>query len=293
MLKNYKYVKKWLSKFIFSIDIRKNLHYNEIMKPTHYTQPKNELESQKRDSLFFKIDHQLLHIPSFHDSHELIYLLEGTATATISGVSYAIKAGDICFINPNQVHYYDAVWGEVRAIIFVAGRDFSHHLRAAYAKQSLPCVMRNAEENAKVKAILEEWLAREDKSFLLNCGYANLVYDALVKAYGVFEQSSEFENEQQAFRFLSYIRENYAKSISLETAAAYFSYSKEYFCSLFSRLVGQSFLTVLNSTRIEKAIEMINDPGNTKSIERISVECGYNSTSTFYRQYKAYLKKNS
>lgn len=86
-------------------------------------------------------------------------------------------------INPNQVHYCDAARGKISAIVLLSSHEYTHHLRAQFGKQVLPNIMCDKEKNAVVRGILEEWLAKEEKTLLLNCGYTNLVCDALVRRF--------------------------------------------------------------------------------------------------------------
>ncbi len=260
------------------------------------TSKKNTLSYESYSSepnyLRLQIENVLIPYPSFHDSFELIYLIEGQANLILSGTPYLLKSGEACLIRPNQVHFFEMLSNTTRAIIVVMGHSYSHHFRTAY-NTPLQTVMRDKVKNERLYEILSKWLFEKENGFLTNCAYANFLFDFLLKSYASVDENTNAEDERLAFQFINYIQNNYQNDISLASTAQYFSYSKEYFCSLFNKLIGQSFLAVLNTTRIQNAIEMINDPQNTKSLEAISVECGFNSMSTFFRHYKQFLKTSS
>ena len=59
--------------------------------------------------------------------------------------------------------------------------------------------------------------------------------------------------------------------------------SKTCFCALFKSITGVSFNRFLNTCRIQKATKMIRDG---EKITTVSMLCGYEQFSTFYRNFK-------
>lgn len=85
---------------------------------------------------------------------------------------------------------------------------------------------------------------------------------------------------------VEYIKQNYHKNINLNDVSAAVNYSRSHFSFLFKTVMGQTFVEYLNSTRIEKAIELIE---NTEmNIIDISYAVGFNTITNFNKNFKYY-----
>ncbi len=81
-----------------------------------------------------------------------------------------------------------------------------------------------------------------------------------------------------------YIRKNYAKDISLDEVSGSVDMSPYYFSRLFKEETGETFLEYLTGLRINRAKELIRDPG--VSIKDICAEVGYSDPNYFSRIFK-------
>lgn len=259
-----------------------------MKKTTNYTF-QHEIESSEKSHLFFKKEDVLYHIPSFHNSYEILYLLEGSVEATISGKKYRLEPNDVCVIAPNHIHYYETLSSEVLAYVAVIGHNYSHHLRALYPEVSFLHVSHNKEANLQLKPLFDEWFAYQGGP-LKNFGFINLLFDKILSLFGDLENDTT-PLENLAVQFINYLQTNYRQNLTLDSVAKHFGYSKSYFCALFKDLVGSTFLDVLNNIRLEKAVELINDQHKKLSMTTVCEECGFPSVSTFYRLYKKYTSK--
>ena len=261
--------------------------YDENMKKTTQYTFQHEVESSEKSHFFFRKMSILLHVPSFHNSYEFIYLLEGQAEAIVAGRKHLLSAGDLFILPPNHVHYYKKLGKDLLAYILVLGHNYSHHLRALHPNMSFELVSTDKEKNAKIKQLLDEWAVQEGGD-LKNYGYANLFLDKCVEFFSKSQDVHDTPFDNLALQFIDYLQEHYKEPLRLETVAKHFGYSKIYFCALFKNLVGSSFLEVLNNIRMEKAVEIMRDNPNKFSMETICEECGFTIISTFYRLYRKY-----
>ena len=83
-----------------------------------------------------------------------------------------------------------------------------------------------------------------------------------------------------------------AASLSLDSMAYRFGYSKEYFSKKFKQNVGKNFLSYLNDVRLQKAVEFLNDPERTMTFNEICTKCGFNNSATLYRHLKKIRQAN-
>ncbi len=252
----------------------------------HILPPTYEHEASETHHLFFKTDDIVLHVPSFHESHELIYVIHGKILTHIDDKEFMMSDGDICFVNKNQVHYYETKSAEISVICLVLGYSYTHHFREQYKNALLPNAMLDKEKNKKTIEILTTWLHSE-RTFLLNCAYANMLYDAILSTYGLTDVQEPQRKTQLAQEFIEYIHTNYNAPIDLSSMAKAFGYTKEYFSKLFNEVIGQHFLSVLNAVRLQRANELLAESPQ-KSIAKVCEECGFNSVVTFYRYKKKF-----
>lgn len=246
-----------------------------------------ESEADDDFHIFLKKERFLLDMPHYHESVELICVLKGSARAHVGEKVFQINSGEICFSNRFQNHFYENQSRDLEAICVVLSHNFTHHFRQAEGDKTPPAYMKNTEYNQKIIELLQKWLDEKDKSFLLNCAYSNLLFDLLIKTYGLSD-SVKTDSDRLAVKFIDYIENNYRSDISLTTMAKHFGYTKEYCSKLFNKSVGQHFNTFLNSVRVRKAEEMMNSKeGENRKITDIIYECGFTNQVTFYRHYKA------
>ena len=113
-------------------------------------------------------------------------------------------------------------------------------------------------------------------------------------SYIPFDWSNDFEQEYlDNIRYYclvmseKYIKNHFDEDITLGEIVRRSAMSKTNFCTIFNSIAGMPFKEYLNRYRIERAAELI------ASGEKISVAgncCGYNDFSTFYRNFKKYMK---
>ena len=81
-----------------------------------------------------------------------------------------------------------------------------------------------------------------------------------------------------------YIRTNCSEQLTLNELAKKYSFSKEYFSTIFKETTGFGFNEYLNQMRVSKAIELLNS--TSLSITEISAECGFNDSNYFATVFK-------
>lgn len=83
-----------------------------------------------------------------------------------------------------------------------------------------------------------------------------------------------------------YINTNFA-NISLEKAANYFGFNKNYFSSLVKKKTGKSFMEQVDERRMTEAIRLLRNPNI--SLKEIIKQLGYSSKSFFYKKFNHYF----
>ena len=83
---------------------------------------------------------------------------------------------------------------------------------------------------------------------------------------------------------MDYVRRNFRKPLTLDDAAASQGLSREYFCRLFKKYTGQTFLAYVNSVRTMNFYEDLLK--SDESITRLMVQNGLTNYKVFMRVFK-------
>jgi AraC-like DNA-binding protein len=82
---------------------------------------------------------------------------------------------------------------------------------------------------------------------------------------------------------VQYVAENFQNKISLDRASELANMQKSAFCRYFKRKTKKRFMEFVNETRLAHAIKLLVE--TDKNILEIAFECGYESSSYFYRLF--------
>ena len=99
-----------------------------------------------------------------------------------------------------------------------------------------------------------------------------------------YERPRRPDDHQRLDEVFSYLLEQYALPITLETVADVANLSPGAFCRFFKLHTRKTFSGVLNEIRIENACRLLHQ--SNQSISQIAFVCGYTSLSNFNRQFK-------
>lgn len=148
-----------------------------------------------------------------------------------------------------------------------------------------------AEIFSTILRICEENDKNDQSAPLFVEGYSKILF-GLLERQGLFESPAHNLDAAAVSKIapaLSYVDENYSKEISLEEIAKTLDMNREYFCRLFKKTVGVTFVDYVNLARIFRAKELLVSSQN--SISDISVKLGFSSVSYFTRVFKNITNK--
>lgn len=81
-----------------------------------------------------------------------------------------------------------------------------------------------------------------------------------------------------------YVQKNYYKNLSVELLSCFFYMSRSYLSHLFKERTGENFVDYLNSIRLEKAKELLEN--SDKKMYQIAKSAGYDNIKYFFRIFK-------
>lgn len=232
----------------------------------------------------------------WHKEIELIYVSAGTCRISIGDQSLTAQGGDLVICDSGNIHYSDSYEEKnvLHFLIFDPGIISSVY---EYSGFSSPHVTKAELEEYGLTKGLEELFQTVKRELTQQNKYYQDVVKAKIREFWYLlkrnvpqdstqgasynrriEQLYDFQN------FLSYMEEHYNENITLEFAAEQMNFSPSHFSKMFKKLTGINFITYLNMTRVEKAMEQLKN--TSKKITDIGLNCGFNNIRTFNRVFK-------
>ncbi len=220
----------------------------------------------------------------FHFATEICCVRSGWFDYVINGKRGRAEAGDIFFVNADEVHQYIGN-GACEVTIAIMSELYSADFRQEFGDVAFDNVLRDHAVNEQIFKLFDELYAKQEKSlFIEKKIFSNQVYGILKRNYPTYKRD---KSDSLLGEILKYIYKNYANSITLDSIAELFSYSKVTISKLFQQKVNVDFRVFVNNIRADRAREMLHDNAYKNwDVVSIALECGFASAATFYRTYK-------
>ncbi len=243
------------------------------------------------NDIYFAISKVDSHYPlHFHDFYEIELCVDGTGYQTINGNRYEFEPNTIFIYHPNDYHEIFATTPlTLLNVAFNSTRideenisDFFEFESEIVIKLSNRKLQQTKDIIMMIQSIFES--NRSNKSLILSH-----LLNALLLIIVGSEQKHEIIGKDGAKNdVLQYIHKNFARSPSLEEIAAYSGYQKNYFCGIFRKKTGMTYIEYLTAYKLNYSKKLLKVSG--KSIKEIALESGFSSANNFIREFK---RKNS
>ena len=252
------------------------------MGPVFYEDNPNE---QADDVIIAKIcDHPFpMHV---HDAVEIVCPVAGNLDMTIGGEKIRIMPGDIAVAFPTVPHSYDYVSPDVEGVtlIFVpsAIQEFHNTFRTTVPKVPLQTRKQRAQElNGLVRKMMS---IKPEQLKQLKCGYIHLFLSYFIANLSLRPVNKHVELGL-SYQVFHYISQHFTEPLSLESTAHALGISRIHLSHIFSQQLKINFRQYINTLRIDRACQLLQDP--THSISEIAYLCGYGNPRTFHRAFLA------
>ena len=224
----------------------------------------------------------------FHSRFEFIYISDGELETVIDGRVCLRKAGDCIVVNPFETHYYRQKSQTVHAYVLVVDDLYLSDFYRIYGKKRIGFDSRKTlgVSGEKIRFYLDKWIWDSNLNDVLsNQGWLDLLLLELVKVYGLREIEA---GKLSSVDILKYIQEHYSEDLTMAKVAEKMGYTKEYFSSVFNKLVGMNFRSYLNKLRLEKAKVLLKD--KNRRVTDVIAEVGFANSVMYYRAAKKFGK---
>lgn len=264
----------------------------------------NELKQHGTDDFPFELyqvnaDHPKYKMAfHWHTNVELIWVKTGELTLTLDNRTLLLQSGEIAIVNSEVVHGATPNHCEYACIVFNLG----------FLKTGNTACDAFLDDLLSHNAYLDEKPTDETTLSLIRSLFSEISLNRTgmeFKVLGLFhsflgeiQQKNQFtaylpptngHNEKNVVKLktvLKYIRENFAKPITLEDMSAVAGFSTKYFCKFFKDMTGTTPINYLLTYRIERAARKLL--GSDLSVTQIAFDCGFNDLSYFIKTFKAF-----
>ena len=247
--------------------------------------------------------HKQDELAHWHNSFELIEVVEGKFYCNVDGSEFLINKGNICIINRGRLHHiytedYNTSMCRKKTIIF--NPDYFIKDQNIYEKYILPLLEKDAfahiQFNIKkgigldINTLMKEIEALEDEKPI---GYEleeySLIYKVIRYLYLAYQSSKQSihttydANVQIQRNMTSFIHEHFNSKIGLEDIAEAGKVSKSTCIRLFHKYTGKSPIDFLNNYRLQMSAEKLVT--TSEQITEIAYACGFGQPSYFNRLF--------
>lgn len=247
--------------------------------------------------------HKQDELAHWHNSFELIEVVEGKFFCNVDGSEFLINKGNICIINRGRLHHIytedrNAFKCRKKTIIF--NPDYFIKDQNIYEKYILPLLKKDAfahiQFNIKkgigldINTLMKEIEALEDEKPI---GYEleeySLIYKVIRYLYLAYQSSKQSihttydANVQIQRNMTSFIHEHFGSKIGLEDIAEAGQVSKSTCIRLFHKYTGKSPIDFLNNYRLQMSAEKLVT--TSEQITEIAYACGFGQPSYFNRLF--------
>lgn len=221
----------------------------------------------------------------FHENMEMMYILRGTYSTVIDNTEIVAHEDDIVFVPSFYIHSGEEN-PELEVIYYQPLTSNTVSFQELFKRRTLPFLLQDKDFNRSVILPLLEYFCDRPAQTSIETvmqGFFDVLCGNLTTRYGTINKT---QREQTNFlvQIMQYIGEHYRETLTLESVATKYGYSKFYFSKLFNKLIGMSFSDYVNLVRVQQFVKHLSKH-KEKNIMYLARKCGFKSQSSFYRAF--------
>ncbi len=195
----------------------------------------------------------------WHEYLEILCLIDGRLTAVIQAETYQPEPGSLLVINSNELHMTQTAGLTTYVLLQISAeqmRRFFPNFEALHFQTLITKGSQSPDQKEMffhLEAMVSEYEKQADGYQLLVTAH---LYEFLYYLYRCCSHWNESGSDDDSSRdmkriagIMDYVRRNFRRPLTLNDAAASQGLSREYFCRLFKKYTGQTFLAYVNSVR--------------------------------------------
>lgn len=225
----------------------------------------------------------------WHRSVEIFALFQGELEFFINEKQYPLRPGEFMLVNSNEIHSVASPRPNLTIVLQIPLTTFEKYYtdeRFIYFSHSS-----RLQDDEVMKLIQNMYDTYRHKKYgyelKVQSQFYMLVY-LLVTKYRETDVDTKIIQYNKKLNRLSvitsYMKDNYAKELSLDTMAQTFGYSPAYMSRMFQKYAQTNFKTYLTNIRLEHAYK---DLANTRMpIGEIAIQNGFPNSKAFTKAFR-------
>lgn len=236
-------------------------------------------------------------VPSHWHAHlEVIYLLDGTMLIVRNDEKYTLQKHDLFIVNSSDIHYTRSI-GSAKILLLQIPYDIldqsitqynTLHFKEYFTDDEIneiPNYKKMIDHLLTMAKLYEEGL--DGYPFLFSSNlyqFLHILYTNCSNQQNPTEINNDFRHLERLREVIAYVEQHYREPISLKEAASLVALNTEYFCRIFKKYMGLSFLEYVNQVRLTHIHKDIVE--TTNSISEIQERHGFSNYKVFNRMFK-------
>ncbi len=226
----------------------------------------------------------LHNLPHWHYDCEFIHVENGRAKVFVGGAEFEIVKGDSIFVDSGQIHSIEADSDSLLSLFLFSDalvKDIvsNNALKSPLLKNAYDIESVIKEVDFELKEKLPHYTKKAENAV------TDMIIDIFRKEPTQVKREEKNSYIAQYKALLKEIDENFAW-YTFSDAAAFMNVSEHYFSELFHKICGMTFSKYINSVKVRKVVEMLEERGGEDSITEISTKCGFNTIRHFNRVFR-------
>lgn len=229
----------------------------------------------------------------WHESLEILFLLEGQIEIMVNGEHLKLTKDDIAVLPPSSIHAIFSDNPNISLAVQISPEFIDEFGGKGCTFLTLPPSNQNHRNASRIRSLMARMMVLYNKSgpgyeLRLNALALELLY-VLVRYQPAAIQKTAMQPQTQKYlhrmqHIIDYIHENYHDEITLSTLQELEHLSSAYISKFFHKYMGVSFLTYLNAVRLKHAERALLE--SDVSITQLALDCGFPNPKAFYKAFR-------
>ncbi|WP_459783706.1 AraC family ligand binding domain-containing protein [Alkalibacterium sp. s-m-22] len=231
--------------------------------------------------------------PSVRNNYVLHYITHGTGTFYYNHENFALEAGDLFLLKPNEMTYYVANSSDPWSYywIGISGTKLEDLLSLSKINETAILKYSQSKKTKTIGNLIKEIVLQTESNltqldYIKAYSYLYSIMYELGKAYPNPLRENKIKHDYFS-QIKNYIDQNYHNNIDIQSIADQLNINRSYLSVLFKKNIGLSPKKYMMDVRMKRASQLLF--ATKMTINEIAFSVGYNDQVTFSKAFKNYF----
>lgn len=231
--------------------------------------------------------------PSVRNNYVLHYITHGTGTFYYNHENFALEAGDLFLLKPNEMTYYVANSSDPWSYywIGISGTKTEDLFNLSKINETAILKYSQSKKTKTIGNLIKEIVLQTESNltqldYIKAYSYLYSIMYELGKAYPNPLRENKIKHDYFS-QIKNYIDQNYHNNIDIQSIADQLNINRSYLSVLFKKNIGLSPKKYMIDVRMKRASQLLF--ATKMTINEIAFSVGYNDQVTFSKAFKNYF----